>query len=110
MQEGLHSVTFRGLLHCCGLCGGEKRSGGDWANGIPRNLFTAAVAEGKVVYVPTRAPEARVTVGGPVTLSDVGTDSATDANEIAAIPDLRVTVIVRELSGSRWNDEELDEV
>ena len=30
---------------------------------MPRNLFTAAVADGKVVVVPTTTPDASVTVG-----------------------------------------------
>jgi len=44
--------------------GGENLSGGEAAKGIPKNLFTVAVAEGTEVVVPTRIPESIITVGG----------------------------------------------
>ena len=68
MQAGFHSVTVSGLPHGFGLWGGPKRCGGDRAKGIPRNLLTAAVADGKMVCVPTSIPEARVIVGAFVML------------------------------------------
>lgn len=37
MQAGLNSVALRRLLKAVTLRGGENLSGGDWANGIPRN-------------------------------------------------------------------------
>ena len=67
------------------------------------------MAEGRIVCVPIRAPEASVTVGGPATLFDVGADSATDANRIAATLDLMVKDIVKELSDAPKN-EEVDEL
>ena len=76
MQADFHSVTVSGLLHGFGLWGGAKRSGGDRAKGIPRNLLTAAVDEGKMVCVPTNGPEARVIVGAFVILFAVGAAAA----------------------------------
>ena len=78
MQAGFHSVTVSGVLHGFGLWGGAKRSGGDRAKGIPRNLFTAAVAKGKMVCVPRNGPEARVTVGAFVILFAVGAAAAVE--------------------------------
>ena len=78
MQADFHSVTLRGLLHGFGVWGGAKRAGGDRAKGIPRNLLTAAVAEGKVVCVPTSSPEARVTVGACVSWLAVGAKAAVE--------------------------------
>lgn len=85
MQAGFHSVTVSGLLHGFGLWGGAKRSGGDRAKGIPRNLLTAAVAEGKVVCVPTSGPEARVTVGASVAWLAVGAEAAVEMTKKIAI-------------------------
>lgn len=45
------------------MLGGENRSGGEAANGIPRNLFTVAVADGIEVVVPTTNPESMTAVG-----------------------------------------------
>ena len=84
MQAGFHSVTVSGLLHGFGLWGGAKRSGGDRAKGIPRNLLTAAVTDGKVVFVPTSGPEARVTVGASVVLLAVGAEAPVEMT--SAIP------------------------
>ena len=51
------------MCHAAGSVGAEKRSGGDAANGIPRYLWTGAVAAGRRVVVPITTPDARVTVG-----------------------------------------------
>ena len=63
MHIGLKAVAFSGVDHGAGLLGGEKRSGGEAANGIPRNLLTTTEAEGRTVVVPTTGPDAIVTVG-----------------------------------------------
>jgi hypothetical protein len=44
--------------------GGENLSGGEEANGIPRNLFTVAVADGNKVVVPNSGPESIEALGG----------------------------------------------
>jgi hypothetical protein len=43
--------------------GGENRSGGDFANGIPRNWCTCPRDEGSAVVVPTTMPVSIVAVG-----------------------------------------------
>ena len=63
MHAGLTVRTDKGFDQGRGSCGGENRSGGESAKGPPRNLFTPAVAEGSKVVVPTRTPDANVTVG-----------------------------------------------
>lgn len=60
-QAGLNVVVFN-VVHDWGSSGGKNRSGGA-AKGIPRNLLTVAVAEGKLVVVPTITPDGNVTVG-----------------------------------------------
>lgn len=55
--------AFSGLYHGTVLLGGENLSGGEAANGIPRNLFTVAVADGIEVVVPTTGPESITAVG-----------------------------------------------
>ena len=55
--------AFNGFDHDAGGAGGENRTGGDAANGMPRYLLTATVAEGRIVVVPTITPDATVTVG-----------------------------------------------
>lgn len=51
-----------GSDHGAGLTGGEKRTGGA-ANGIPRNLLTVTVDEGRLVVVPMTTPESSVAEG-----------------------------------------------
>ena len=60
-------VAIYGSLNGAGTVGGENRTGGDAANGIPRNLFTTTVAKGSEVVVPITTPEAIVTVGAAAT-------------------------------------------
>ena len=62
----MNADTFFGMVHGVGAVGGEKRSGGDSANGMPRNWLTTAVALGIIVVVPTNTPEAIVTLGAAV--------------------------------------------
>jgi hypothetical protein len=63
MHAGFQAETFNGLVHATGLIGGENLSGGEAAKGIPRYLFTVAVAAGSKVVVPTRTPDGITTVG-----------------------------------------------
>lgn len=65
MHAGLYSVVSSGRIHRDGLLGGLKRSGGESANGMPKNLLTIAVAEGRVVEVPIIFPESILAVGDP---------------------------------------------
>lgn len=63
MHAGLKAEALSGLYQDATLRGGENLSGGEAANGMPRNLFTVAVADGNVVVVPTNGPESMTTVG-----------------------------------------------
>ena len=63
MHAGLTARAEKGSDQGRGFLGGENLSGGESAKGTPRNLFTPAVAEGSEVVVPTRTPDANVTVG-----------------------------------------------
>jgi hypothetical protein len=63
MQAGLWVDACKGEVHSLGGTGGENLSGGDCAKGMPKNLFIAAVAEGRAVVVPTTTPASIVTVG-----------------------------------------------
>jgi hypothetical protein len=49
--------------------GGENRSGGDCAKGIPRNWFTGPKAVGRVVDFPTTTPASIVAVGALLRLA-----------------------------------------
>ena len=51
------------MFHGFGFAGGENLSGGLCAKGIPRNLFTVAVAASGLVVVPAITPASIVTVG-----------------------------------------------
>lgn len=62
MQVGDHSVALIGAVHAAGSWGGLNLSGAV-ANGIPRNLFTVAVADGREVVVPMIGPDGRTTTG-----------------------------------------------
>jgi hypothetical protein len=44
-------------------CAGENLSGGDFANGIPRNRFTGPSAAGRDVVFPMIVPALIVAVG-----------------------------------------------
>lgn len=63
MHAGPKPEALSGLYHGAAFLGGENLSGGEAANGIPRNLFTVAVADGIEVIVPTTKPESITTVG-----------------------------------------------
>lgn len=64
MQAGLNCVAFNGESQGKGFCGGEKRAGGDCANGIPRYLFIRTGDDkGYVVVVPMTTPPSTVAVG-----------------------------------------------
>jgi hypothetical protein len=56
-------VVSNGFFHGFAGAGGLNRSGGDWANGMPRNWLTAAVAVGTDTAVPTITPASIVAVG-----------------------------------------------
>lgn len=61
-----HAVACSGLSVCVSSgCGGRKRFSpvGDCAKGIPRNLLTTAVVDGKEVAVPMIVP-ALITADG----------------------------------------------
>jgi hypothetical protein len=63
MHASLTARTDKGFNQGRGSCSRENRSGLESAKGTPRNLFTPAVAKGSEVVVPTRTPNANVTVG-----------------------------------------------
>ena len=63
MHAGLKAEALSGTHQSATLRGGENLSGGEAANGMPRNLFTVAVADGNVVVVPINGPEPTTTVG-----------------------------------------------
>ena len=63
MQALLNACARLGFDHCGTGTGGEKRSGGLNANGMPRNLLTVTVEEGRFVTVPITVPESMVAVG-----------------------------------------------
>jgi hypothetical protein len=63
VQESLNFDASNSPLNGVGGCGKPNLSGGDLANGIPRNWFTVAVAAGRDVVVPTTRPSAIRTVG-----------------------------------------------
>jgi hypothetical protein len=63
MHAGFHCVVSNGSFHGLGGAGGLNRSGGDCANGMPRNWLTAAVAVGTDTTVPTMTPASIVAVG-----------------------------------------------
>jgi hypothetical protein len=65
MQAGFSAVARSGLTHLSGLTGGLKRPGGESAKGMPRYLWTIAVAEGRLVEVPMITPESILAVGEP---------------------------------------------
>ena len=92
MHTGLDADASRGADHGAGWLGGEKRSGGEAANGIPRYLLTAAIAEGSRVVVPTTAPEPIVTVGRVAESQKTALERKTpvikrDASEIRILTD-----------------------
>ena len=63
MQAGLHFCASRGSVNGFAGVGGEKRSGGLTAKGMPRNLLTVTVADGNTVVVPMTTPTSMVAVG-----------------------------------------------
>ena len=67
-----------------GWTGGENRSGGDWANGIPRNLLTEAVAVGRVVVVPITTPISMLALGDWATTA-VASEKAVSRYEVGNI-------------------------
>ena len=85
MQEGLHAWATRGSENSLAGTGGAKRSGGLTAKGMPRNLFTVTVADGRTVVVPMTSPTSMVTVGLCVGLGACGCPS--DITLIAATDD-----------------------
>jgi len=68
-------------------------------------LFTAAVAEGNVVCVPTRAPEASVTDGEIVALLEVSAAVADQANERAITPASSAEIMMKQLANARQEAE-----
>jgi hypothetical protein len=60
MQDGLLFVTVKGVFHGTGSCGGENRSGGLFANGMPFHDLTPDGAN-----TPTTSPSAIFTDAGP---------------------------------------------
>ena len=56
IHAGLTFCAMRGPSNAAGADGGANLKGGDCANGIPRNLFTGAVAAGSMVVVPMTMP------------------------------------------------------
>ena len=60
MHDGLGFVTVRGDFHGTGSWGGEKRSGGLLAYGMPIQDF---IPDGK--KAPTTSPESILTGAGP---------------------------------------------
>lgn len=62
IQAGFALVVSMVPCHFLGGTGAAKRSGGD-AKGIPRNLFTVTVEEGRMVVVPMMIPESNVADG-----------------------------------------------
>lgn len=52
-----------GLTDLLARCGGAKRSAGEIANGIPKNLFTKVLASGRLYVSPTTKPESVKAVG-----------------------------------------------
>ena len=63
MQASLNKEASKGALNLAGADGGENRTGGDAANGIPRYLFTVTVAEGTALLTPPTFPADMDTVG-----------------------------------------------
>jgi hypothetical protein len=82
IQESFHAVAANGVVHESGATGGLKRPGGDFANGIPRNSLTEAVADGKVAVVPITIPELIVTVGCDIALTK---QSQTESNKYFSV-------------------------
>ena len=69
IHAGFHIFASSGFDHDFGFRGAEKRSGGEAANGTPRNLLTVVEEEGNDVVVPTITPASIVAVGEP---ADIG--------------------------------------
>jgi hypothetical protein len=86
MHACLTWVASSGAIHGFGDTGGAKRRGGDCANGMPRNMFTTAVADGRAVVVPIITPESRVAVGfnAHTTVAMINIQSR-DLNDISLI-------------------------
>lgn len=63
MQAGLKAVACKGADHRAGFSGGENRTGGETANGNPRNWFSTALELATGVALPTTTPDSIVTVG-----------------------------------------------
>lgn len=63
MQAGVQAWATTGFSNLPTGTGGENLSGGLTAKGIPKNLFTVTVAEGKEVVVPITSPTSIVAVG-----------------------------------------------
>lgn len=89
MQAGFHAWAYIGAAQEAGGWGGVKRTGGDWAKGMPRNLLTTTgvargvtvgkpmavgrpmvvdrlMAAGRLVVVPMMTPELMVAVAASV--------------------------------------------
>lgn len=62
-HDRLKAVAFRGAIHFFGDLDSPKRSGGS-AYGMPRNLFTGAIACGRLVWIPKIGPDFNTAVGG----------------------------------------------
>ena len=70
--------------HVFGLLGSANLSGGECANGTPRNWSTIALEDGMETRVPTIGPESIVTVGDmnpSGSLSPVVLDDHTEATK-----------------------------
>jgi hypothetical protein len=63
MHAGLNSVALIGSENRDAGWAGENLSGGDFANGIPRNWFTGPSAAGRDVVFPMMVPALIVAVG-----------------------------------------------
>jgi hypothetical protein len=63
VHASLNCDASNSPLNLEGGFGKPNRSGGDWANGMPRNLLIVAVAAGRDVVVPTTTPSAITAVG-----------------------------------------------
>jgi hypothetical protein len=88
MHEGLNACAWSGDGHAGAGWGGEKRSGGDCAKGMPRYAFAAAAIVGwfeGLMVVPMRMPEAIVTEGAATRAStgdsEVGAQNACGVKE-----------------------------
>lgn len=75
MHAGFQLVAWIGFWNWGAALGGENLSGGDCANGIPRNWFTGPSAAGRLVDFPITTPLSIVAVGAALSDAKVNVEN-----------------------------------